>query len=42
MTGSGELPEQETFAVIGATVADNFRVKMPGGTIGESVLAILK
>lgn len=42
MTGSGELPEQETFAVIGATVADNFGVKMPGGTIGESVLAILK
>ena len=42
MTGSGELPEQETFAVIGATVADNFGVKMPEGTIGESVLAILK
>ena len=42
MTGSGELPEQETFAVIGATVADNFSVKMPEGTIGESLLAMLK
>ena len=42
MTGSGELPEQETFAVIGATVADNFREKMPEGTIGESLLAMLK
>ena len=42
MTGSGELPEQETFAVIGATVADNFSVKMPEGTIGKSLLAMLK
>ena len=42
MTGSGELPEQETFAVIGATVADNFRVKMPEGTIGKSLLAMLR
>ena len=38
MKGSGELPEADTFAVIGATVADNFGVKMPEGTIGESLM----
>lgn len=39
--GSGELPEGDTFAVVGATVADNFGVKMPEGTIGKSVLQLL-
>lgn len=38
MEGYGELPEADTFAVIGATVAENFSVKMPEGTIGESLL----
>ena len=38
MNGNGELPEMDTFAVIGATVADNFGVKMPEGTIGESLM----
>ena len=38
MNGNGELPETDTFAVIGATVADNFGVKMPAGTIGESLM----
>ena len=38
MSGNGELPETDTFAVIGATVADNFGVKMPEGTIGESLM----
>ena len=38
MTGSGELQEQSTFAVIGATVADNFGVDMPENTIGTSLL----
>lgn len=28
----------ETFAVIGATIAENFGVDMPEGTIGSSVL----
>ena len=32
------LAEQETFAVIGATIADNFDVKMPDGCIGTSIL----
>lgn len=42
MEGSGELPETDTFAAIGATVADNFGVKMPKGTIGTSILNQLK
>ena len=42
MNGNGELPETDTFAVIGATVADNFSVKMPEGTIGESLMEKLR
>ena len=42
MSGSGELPEADTFAVIGATVTDNFGVKMPEGTIGRSILEKLR
>lgn len=38
MNGFGELPETDTFAVVGATIADIFEVKMPEGTIGESIL----
>ena len=38
MKSGGKLEDGETFAVVGATVADNFRVKMPEGTIGTSVL----
>lgn len=41
MRQGGNLPEQQTFAVIGATIADNFGVEMPEGTIGHSVLQIL-
>ena len=40
--GSGELKTSDTFAVIGATIADNFGVKMPEGTIGTSLLAQIK
>lgn len=36
--GNGNLGEFNTFAVIGATIADNFDVKMPEGTIGHSIL----
>ena len=42
MNGSGRLEDQKTFAVIGATIADNFGVKMPEGTIGESILSELE
>lgn len=38
MKEKGQLPESDTFAVIGATIADNFGVDMPEGTIGYSVL----
>lgn len=38
MRENGQLPESDTFAVIGATIADNFGVDMPAGTIGYSVL----
>ena len=38
MKESGQLPESDTFAIIGATIADNFGVNMPEGTIGYSVL----
>ena len=34
----GQIKEQDTFAVVGATIADNFHVKMPEGTIGTSIL----
>jgi len=42
MEGKGELPEEDTFAVIGATVAENFGVSMPENTIGVSLLKELK
>ncbi len=41
MQNGQELPERDTFAVIGATIAENFEVNMPEGTIGESLLALL-
>ncbi|RHT95583.1 phosphopentomutase [Clostridium sp. AM27-28] len=41
-TESGKLDTSDTFAVIGATIADNFGVKMPEGTIGTSILDQIK
>lgn len=38
MTEGGKLENEDTFAVIGASIADNFGVKMPQGTIGHSIL----
>ena len=38
MACGGEMEENDTFAVIGATIADNFGVAMPEGTIGSSRL----
>jgi phosphopentomutase len=38
MEFGGLLPEQDTFAVVGATVAENFQVQMPEGCIGTSIL----
>jgi phosphopentomutase len=42
MKGYGEIPQTDTFAVIGATVTDNFGVKMPEHTIGTSLLEVVK
>ncbi len=36
------LEDQDTFAVIGATIADNFGVEMPEDTIGHTLLGELK
>lgn len=41
MEHGGALENDETFAVIGATIAENFGVRMPQGTIGRSRLADL-
>ena len=38
MKEGGQLAEQDTFAVVGATIADNFGIKMPEGCIGTSIL----
>lgn len=38
LQGAGELEEADTFAVIGATILDNFGLQMPEGTIGTSIL----
>ena len=41
MEAGGELGEQDSFAVVGATIADNFGVDMPQGCIGTSLLGKL-
>lgn len=41
-TESGKLDTSDTFAVIGATIADNFGVRMSEGTIGTSILDQIK
>lgn len=42
MKNGGRLADEDTFAIIGATIADNFGVKMPDKTIGHSILNSLK
>ena len=42
MKETGAIEDQDTFAVIGASVAENFGVKMPEGTIGKSILEKMK
>lgn len=41
MTQSGLMETSNSFAAIGATIADNFQIEMPKNTIGESVLSKL-
>lgn len=38
MSEGGKTDDSDNFAVIGATILDNFDLKMPDGTIGTSVL----
>ncbi|MGN1089318.1 MAG: phosphopentomutase [Huintestinicola sp.] len=38
MKTRGRISDENTFAVIGATIADNFGVEMPENTIGHSIL----
>lgn len=38
MKQGGPLDSGNTFAVIGASIAENFEVEMPDGTIGKSIL----
>lgn len=38
MKEGGKLKDEKSFAVIGATITDNFGLKMPEGTIGHSIL----
>ncbi len=38
MKGTGSLPETDSFGAIGYTIADNFGLEMPEGTIGCSML----
>lgn len=42
MEGNGRLENADSFAVIGATILENFGLKMPEGTIGSSLLSQLK
>jgi phosphopentomutase len=42
MNETGMLPEQDTFAVVGATIAENFEIELPQGCIGTSMLSFLK
>jgi len=41
MVKGKEIKEQDTFGVIGATIVDNFDIKMPEGTVGISLLSEL-
>ncbi len=41
MKSGGRIEDQNCFAVIGATVTDNFGLTMPEGTIGTSILELL-
>ena len=42
MKGAKKLKEASTFAIIGATITDNFGLSMPEGTIGSSISEELK
>lgn len=41
IAGGTAMEEQDTFAVIGATIADNFGLRMPERAIGHSLLPVI-
>ena len=42
LNGSGKLEETDSFGAVGATIAENFGIAMPEGTIGTSILEKIK
>ena len=42
MDGGGQLPDTDCFGDVGATIADNFAVRLPEGCIGTSLLPQLR
>ncbi len=42
LEGSGRLEETDSFGTVGASIAENFGIAMPKGTIGTSILGQVK
>lgn len=42
LEGSGRLEETDSFGTVGASIAENFGIAMPEGTIGTSILGQVK
>lgn len=42
LEGSGRLEETDSFGAVGASIAENFGIAMPKGTIGTSILETIK
>lgn len=42
LEGSGRLEETDSFGTVGASIAENFGIAMPEGTIGTSILETIK
>lgn len=42
MKDGKKIEDMESFATVGATIAENFKVEMPEGTIGRSIFSELK
>ncbi|MFR1833320.1 MAG: phosphopentomutase [Lachnospiraceae bacterium] len=42
LEGSGRLEETDSFGAVGASIAENFGIAMPKGTIGTSILGQVK
>lgn len=42
MKNKGKIKEYDTFAIIGATILDNYNLTLPNNTVGTSILTILR